>query len=69
MTNKDVTNDKFYENFEYVISAVPTANKLIILGDFNARVGQDSASWKGVLVNTGLKMQQQSTASLNLHQA
>ena len=53
MTNTDETKDKFYKDFEYVISAVPTANKLIILGDFNARVGQDSASWEGVLGKHG----------------
>ena len=39
MTNTDETKDKFYEDFEYVISAVPAADKLIILSDFNARVG------------------------------
>ena len=39
MTNRDETKDKFYEDFENVISAVPTADKLIILGDFNPRVG------------------------------
>ena len=49
MTNIDETKDKFYEDFEYVISAVPAADKLILLGDFNARVGQDSTSWDGVL--------------------
>ena len=31
MINTDETKDKFYENFEYVISAVRTADKLIIL--------------------------------------
>ena len=45
----DETKDKFDEDFEYVISAVPAADKFIILGDFNARVKQDSASWEGVL--------------------
>ena len=49
MTNTDETKDKFYEDFEYVISAVPAEDKLIILSDFNARVGQGSASWEGVL--------------------
>ena len=49
MTNTDETKDKFYENFEYVMSAVPTADKLLILGDFIARVGQDSATWEGLL--------------------
>ena len=44
MTNTDETKDKFYEDFEYVISAVSAADKLIILGDFNARVGQNATS-------------------------
>ena len=49
MTNIDETKDKFYEDFEYVISAVPAADKLTILSDFIVRVGQDSTSWEGVL--------------------
>ena len=31
MTNTDETKVKFYENFEYFISIVPAADKLIIL--------------------------------------
>ena len=53
MTNTDETKDKFYEDFKYVISTVPTADKIIIIDDFNARVGQDNASWKEYWVNTG----------------
>ena len=45
----DETKDKFYEDFEYVISAIPTADKLIILGYFNARIKQDNISREGVL--------------------
>ena len=55
MTNTDKTKDKFYEDFEYVISVVPTADKLIILGDFNARVGQDNISWEGGLGKHGTR--------------
>ena len=44
MTNTDETKDKFYEDLGYVITAVPTTDKLIILGDFNATVGQDIVS-------------------------
>ena len=36
--------NKFYGDFEYVISIVLAADKLIILGNINARVGQDSTS-------------------------
>ena len=44
MTNTDETKDKFYEDYDYVIFAVPDAEKIIVLDDFNARVGQASAS-------------------------
>ena len=53
MTIPDETKEKFFEDFEYVISAAPAVDKLIILGDFNARAGQDSASWEGVLGKHG----------------
>ena len=39
MTNPEEIKNKFYEELNSVIRAVPTADKLIILGDFNARVG------------------------------
>ena len=51
--NTDETNDKFYENLENVISAVTATDMLIILGNFNTRVGQDSASREGVLGTHG----------------
>ena len=53
MTNTDETKDKFSEDFEYAISAVSAADKLIILDDFNTRVGWDSTSWEGVLGKHG----------------
>ena len=40
MTNPDEVKDKFY-NLDSVISAAPRTDKLILLGDFNARVGTD----------------------------
>ena len=53
LPSSDETKDKSYENFEYVISAVPAADQDIILGDSNAKVGQDSAPWQGVLGKHG----------------
>ena len=41
MTNPDKVKDKFYDDLDSVISATPRTDKLIILGDFNARVGTD----------------------------
>ncbi|KAI8511993.1 hypothetical protein Bbelb_110930 [Branchiostoma belcheri] len=54
MINTDVVKDEFYENFHTVITAVPKTDKLVILGDFNARVGTDSTSWEGVTGKHGI---------------
>ena len=39
MTNQDEVKDKFYDDLDSVISATHQTDKLILLGDFNARVG------------------------------
>ena len=54
MTNPDEVKDKFYEDLNALISNVPTNDKLIILGDFNARVGCDSESWDGTIGKHGV---------------
>ena len=54
MTNPDEVKDKFYEDLNRVIAAVPKADKLILLGDFNARVGSDSTAWEGVIGKHGV---------------
>ena len=41
MTNPDEVKDKFYDDLDNAISATPRTDKLILLGDFNARVGTD----------------------------
>ena len=48
MTNPDEVKDKFYDDLDSVISAAPWTDKLILLGDFNARVGTDHQTWEGV---------------------
>ena len=49
MTNPDEVNNKFYDDLESVISAASQTDKLILLGDFNARVGTDHQTWEGVI--------------------
>ena len=39
MTNPDEVKDKFYNDLDDIISATPRTDKLILLGDFNVRVG------------------------------
>ena len=52
MTNPDETKENFYEDLNNVISSVPKQDKLIILGDFNTRFGQDNKT--GVLASQGI---------------
>ena len=54
MTNPDDVKEKFYEDLNSVLSSVPKQDKLILLGDFNARVGRDHESWAGVLGTQGI---------------
>ena len=53
MTKADVVIDTFYEDLEPLISATPWTDKLILLGDFNARVGTDHQTWEGVIGTEG----------------
>lgn len=47
MTNPDDIKDKFYAELHDIIAVVPRADKLIVLGDFNAKVGSNSTLWVG----------------------
>nr|VZI01801.1 unnamed protein product [Spirometra erinaceieuropaei] len=49
MTNPDAVRDKFYEDLHALLATVSKADKLIVLGDFNARFGTDHTAWRGVL--------------------
>ncbi|BHF75263.1 hypothetical protein SprV_0501835900 [Sparganum proliferum] len=49
MTSPDAARDKFYEDLHALLATASKADKLIVLGDFNARVGTDHAAWREVL--------------------
>ena len=46
MTNSDEVKDKLYNDLDDVISATPRTDKLILLGDFNARLVQTTRPGK-----------------------
>ena len=54
MTNPDEVKDKFYDDFDTVIPAAPRTDKLILIGDFDARVGTDHQTWEGVIGSEGV---------------
>ncbi|BHF85776.1 hypothetical protein SprV_1002894800 [Sparganum proliferum] len=55
MTSPVAARDKFYEDLHALLTTVSKADKLIVLGDFNARVGTDHTAWRGVLGPHGLR--------------
>ena len=46
--------EAFYGDLHTFITCIDPKDKLIVLGDFNARVGRESQLWKGVLGKYGL---------------
>ena len=54
MTNADEVKDKFYDDLDSVISAAHRTDKLILLGDFNSRVGTDHQTREGVIGSEGV---------------
>ncbi|BHF75732.1 hypothetical protein SprV_0501882800 [Sparganum proliferum] len=55
MTSPAAARDKFYEDLHALLATVSKTDKLIVLGDFNARVGTDHTAWRGVLGPHGLR--------------
>lgn len=41
--------DEFYKNLSSTIRNIPSTEQLVLLGDFNARVGADNDSWPSCL--------------------
>ena len=53
MTYSDEDKECFYQRLTEVVNAVPAADKLLVLGDFNARVGGDWRTYDGVIGKFG----------------
>ena len=46
--------DSFYQSLDEALHRIPKTDKIFLLGDFNARVGQNDRIWKGVLGRHGI---------------
>ncbi|KAL9961519.1 hypothetical protein ACROYT_G030474 [Oculina patagonica] len=55
MTNLNEIKDRFYEELDALIASVPKSERLVILGDFNARVGTDHQAWHRTIGNMELE--------------
>ena len=42
-------SEAFYDHLQSALSSVPSSDLIVILGDFNARVGSDFSSWNSVI--------------------
>ena len=45
MTNPDENKEAFYNHLASVLSGIPRTDKLLPIGDFNARIGKDNDKW------------------------
>ncbi|XP_063897949.1 uncharacterized protein LOC135118842 [Helicoverpa armigera] len=54
MSNEDSVKDQFYEELSQCLTSIRSSEQILLLGDFNARVGRDSESWPGVIGNNGV---------------
>ena len=48
------TKDEFYDKLAATLSSIPSKEQLVLLGDFNARVGADHESWPSCLGQFGV---------------
>ena len=46
--------EAFYSRLDTTLSAIPREDKIILLGDFNARVGRDANIWNGTIGREGI---------------
>ncbi|XP_076043776.1 uncharacterized protein LOC143026877 [Oratosquilla oratoria] len=54
LVSDDEIKDPFYAQLNDIIQAIPREDKIILLGDFNARVGSSHHLWEGVLGRHGV---------------
>ncbi|KAK2156801.1 hypothetical protein NP493_1939g00013 [Ridgeia piscesae] len=54
MTNPDENKEAVYNQLASVLSGIPRIDKLLLLGDFNARIGRDNDKWPLVMGKHGI---------------
>ena len=54
LPQSDEIKDSFYDSLSDAIGEVPSSHKLLVMGDFNARVGSDHTSWESIIGRHGV---------------
>ena len=54
MTNPDENKEAFYNQLASVLSDIPRTDKLLLIGDFNVRIGRDNDKWPLVMGKYGI---------------
>ena len=54
MTNPDENKEAFYNQLASLLSGIPRTDKLLLIGDFNARIGKDNDKWPLVMGKYGI---------------
>ena len=54
LSQPDEVKEQFYDQLNKTLDMIPQSDKVLLLGDFNARVGTDSEGWEGVLGKHGV---------------
>lgn len=51
---EEVTKDHFCESLDQALQRIPPSDKIVLLGDFNARVGSNTQLWRNILGKHGI---------------
>ena len=54
MTNSDENKEAFYNRLASVLSGIPRTGKLLLMGNFNARIGRENDKWPLVIGKHGI---------------
>ena len=54
MTYPDENKETFYNQLASVLSGITRTDKLLLIGDFNARTGRDNDKWPLVMGKHGI---------------
>ena len=49
LDSDEATKDAFYNRLDEILRRIPNNDKILLMGDFNARVGSNHLAWEGVL--------------------